>query len=173
MNPPYRSHRNHNRLSTSLPNPAIDTKISEHSPISTPETPLPNRLTRLAHRTGERVWISHDDSIIIHHCLDTIEGLVDPRATFTKEITRSRPKRPELGGVGLVATNSAVANHCPRRDDAEMGSRMAELLDEVTALKRELDMRREESARIHALFEDRCRGLERMVGEGEVEIDGL
>lgn len=173
MDSAHRICRNRNRLSISLPIPAIDPEISGHNLIPTSETTLPDRLTRLAHLAVTRAWTSHHDSIIINHCLNTIESLVDPRAALAKEISQCRPRSTGFGGAGLVATNSTTADHWARPAEEDMTSRLADLLHEVTALKNELDGRRKESTRIYALFEDRCRGLERKVRERECDIDGL
>lgn len=173
MDSAHRICRNRSRLSISLPIPAIDPEISGHNLIPTPETTLPDRLTKLARLTVTRAWISHHDLIIINHCLDTIESLVDPRAALTKEISQYRPRSAGFAGAGLVATNSTTADHRARLAEEDMTSRLADLLHEVTALKNELDERRKESTQIYALFEDRCRGLERRAREREFEIDGL
>lgn len=169
----HRSYRNRNRFSVPLAKPAIGSEIPGHNLVPTTETTLPDRLTRLAGLAVTGAWISRHDSIIINHCLDTIESLIDPRAALTKGISQCRPRSTGLGGAGLAATNPTTEDHWTQPVEEDMTSRLASLLHEVTVIKGELDERRKESTRIYALFESRCRGLERRVKEREFEIDRL
>lgn len=162
---------NSNSPHCALPS-AKDREISIHNHI--PETPLQlhDRFTRLSHITENNTRVSHDDLIIIHHCLDTIERLIDPQTGLTEEMTKSRPRRTG----GFTATDSmldSTQSDCTSSNEDGIHPRLKELLNEVRVLNAELDRRRRESARIYGMFLGRCQLLERRLREREIEVEAL
>lgn len=167
-------------LSPSFADSAIDMDLSSSAPESsgtdTHAAALPDRLTRLAHMAAERSPLSEQDSTTIHHCLDTIESLLDPRPELSLEIARHRP-RSSLSGItkhiGSRPSSASAADCQTPSATLKTHHQLAILLKELTAVNAELQQRRIESRHIHDLFTLRCEGLKQRIIQLESEIHEL
>lgn len=155
-------------------------------------------LARLASTSTDGVHERDDVVRSIHYHLDAIESLFcDPRPEITQELERCRPNSGRLRCRSYSAERSGLAE--PRRNkklesskdqvtpDAvtkdyregatndgiqkeDILSQLRTLMQEVTVTKHQLTERRKESSEICDMYEERCRGLERMVAELELEV---
>ncbi|KAE8323741.1 hypothetical protein BDV39DRAFT_130835 [Aspergillus sergii] len=139
-------------------------------------THLPQRLAKIAHMVSQNVDVSSEDTIAAHHCLNTLEALLDPRPKLTQEVVKCRPTRIYPETSHPVA--SAASCSAPMEDRASSAfepssSQLIALLNEVTALNADLNQRRKESSQIYDLLRRECQGLSRRILELENVVHEL
>ncbi|OJJ98006.1 hypothetical protein ASPACDRAFT_45306 [Aspergillus aculeatus ATCC 16872] len=143
---------------------------------------LPARLIRVAQILSESNSISISDSTTIHHCLQEMEALLDPRPAFSQEVARCRPRAhsrppspvdsPRNPHISSITPVSTTANH--HGDVQEIPhSQLRDLLKEVTAMKTEFSQRRRESLEIHSLLTQERQALTQRLTELDDEIHEL
>ncbi|KAJ5156247.1 hypothetical protein N7492_009050 [Penicillium capsulatum] len=140
--------------------------------------PWQDRLADLAHLASTSLGSDSREASVapaIHGHLDAIESILnDPTPGITREIGRTRPSRD--GSVSAALDDSQARE--PELDeksnahvkDEQLLPQLRCLLEEATAVNRELNRRHEESIQIRDLFEERCRGLTRTVAELKDEV---
>ncbi|KAE8348790.1 hypothetical protein BDV28DRAFT_77699 [Aspergillus coremiiformis] len=137
---------------------------------------LPKRIAKIAHRVSQNAHVSSEDMPTAHHCLDTLEALLDPRPKFTHEVVKCRPPRSYPENSDLVAPTPTSPS--PMEDRASSANepsypQLIALLNEVTTLNVELNQRRKESLYIYDLLTRECQGLSRRISELEDEVHEL
>ncbi|PWY88451.1 hypothetical protein BO70DRAFT_359900 [Aspergillus heteromorphus CBS 117.55] len=138
--------------------------------------PLPVRLTRLAHMASQLDPLSKIDAGTLHHCLDTLESLLDPRPGLSQEVARCRPhslSRSTNSVASFSTTDSQESEDSLPAPQEVSHPQLKDILGEVTALKVEFDRRREESADIYDLLRRERQALTRRMSELENEIQEL
>ncbi|OGM49958.1 hypothetical protein ABOM_001293 [Aspergillus bombycis] len=166
----------------SLPENTWETDMSRPTPSSDVHNagedamPLPQRLAKIAHMISQNADVSSEDTTTVHHCLNTLEALLDPRPKLTQEVVKCRPTRiyPETSHPVASAASCSV----PMEDRGSSAfepssSQLIALLNEVTALNVDLDQRRKESSQIYDLLKRECQGLSRRISELENEVHEL
>ncbi|PYI21360.1 hypothetical protein BO86DRAFT_287413, partial [Aspergillus japonicus CBS 114.51] len=143
---------------------------------------LPARLIRVAQILSESNSISISDSTTIHHCLQEMEALLDPRPGFSHELARCRPRAhsrppspvdsPRDPHINSNITMSTTANHVGSVQEISH-SQLSDLLNEVTTMKMEFSQRRRESLEIHGLLTQERQVLTQRLAELDDEIHEL
>jgi hypothetical protein len=138
-------------------------------------TLLPKRLAKIAHIVSENVHVSQEDTTTVHHCLDTLEALLDPRPSLTQEVIKCRPQSVyfETSHLATASTNPSPMEDCASPANEPSHPQLIALLNEVTALNTELNQRRKESYHIYNLLTRECQGLTRRISELEDEVHEL
>ncbi|KAF7591392.1 hypothetical protein BBP40_001619 [Aspergillus hancockii] len=182
QNPPYPPRLDQLSPPHSLPEHTWETDISRPaSPLNSHDTGedatlLPKRLAKIAHIVSENDHVSREDTTAAHHCLDTLEALLDPRPRLTQEVFRCRPQSIYSEASQPVTSAgtcpSPMGNHIVSTNEPSHPQLIA-LLNEVTALNRELNQRRKESYRIYDLLTRECQGLTRRISELKDEVHEL
>ncbi|KAE8421615.1 hypothetical protein BDV36DRAFT_280455 [Aspergillus pseudocaelatus] len=163
----------------SLPEHTWETDMSRPtSPSDVHEdvTPLPQRLAKLAHMLSQNADVSSEDTTTAHHCLNTLEALLDPRPKLTQEVVKCRPTRscPETSyPVASAASCSAPVEYRASSAFEPSRSQLMALLNEVTALNADLNQRRIESSQIYDLLKRESQGLSRRISELENVVHEL
>ncbi|PYH91511.1 hypothetical protein BO71DRAFT_359213 [Aspergillus ellipticus CBS 707.79] len=138
--------------------------------------PLSVRLTRLAHMASQADPMSKADAGTLHHCLDTLESLLDPRPSLSQEVARCRPpsiSRSINSAASFPETDSQVSEDSAAAPQDVSHNQLKDILGEVAALKVEFDRRRKESSDIYDLLGRERQTLTRRISELQDEIEEL
>ncbi|PYI11555.1 hypothetical protein BO78DRAFT_96193 [Aspergillus sclerotiicarbonarius CBS 121057] len=138
--------------------------------------PLSARLTRLAHLASQFNPASKSDSVTLHHCLDTLESLLDPRPGLTQEVVRCRPQshsRPSNSAASISTTDSQETADSLISVGEMSHPQLKDILGEVAALKVEFDQRRKEASDIYDLLTQERQALAQRITGLEEEIREL
>ncbi|GLA60019.1 hypothetical protein AtubIFM54640_011444 [Aspergillus tubingensis] len=138
--------------------------------------PVSARLTRLAHLASHFNPTSKSDSMTLHHCLETLESLLDPRPALTQELARCRPishSRQSNSIASISTTDSQDLGNSVASLEEMSHPPLKDILREVTTLKVEFDRRRKESSEIYELLTRERETLARKIGELDDEIHEL
>ncbi|KAL4892607.1 hypothetical protein BDV59DRAFT_37193 [Aspergillus ambiguus] len=151
------------------PKSSLESSPSHVSGSAHGRTDLPDRFTRIADRIARHAAMSPGQSTALHHHLDCIESLLDPRPPLTQETRtaagHSAPSESALPDAE-VAPSAAIPS------SPSLGALMA-LLHEATALNAQLQRRRSESFHLYDRLTRECQRLTHGVSVLQHEFHSL
>jgi hypothetical protein len=178
MDSPHSFH--HHCLSSSFADSAIDLDLTDRCISKSPALrahalPAPDRLVHLANLAACRALsgpVSKQDDSALHHYIDSIELLLDPRPELSRAIAQNRPPSPRSSSSTVTGLSTAASTKSSRADQS-VNRQLETLLSELSQANVQLQLRRGESRHIHDLFTLKCDGLAQKILQLEDEVDEL